>query len=205
MSSFFPGTGMPDRDWWQALWPDPMRVLQDLSIGPGMTVVDLCCGDGYFTASLAALVAPGAVIAVDIDAAMLERAKTACRGFQNCRFVQADARALADVVQQAADCVLVANTFHGVPDKVAMAHSVLAVLRPGGRFVVLNWHPLTREETTVLGQPRGPATAMRMSPAAVVQLAEEAGFGFERQVELSPYHYGVVFTKPQKAPSLRKR
>lgn len=195
-SSYFPGTGMPDRDWWEALWPDPKRILEDLGLGPGMTVIDLCCGDGYFTAPLATLVAPGEVIAVDIDAAMLERAKAACRGCQNCRFIQADARALADVVQQPSDCVLVANTFHGVPDKVGMAHSVFAVLRPGGRFVVINWHPLRREETTVLGQPRGPATAVRMSPAAVVRLVEVAGFRLERQVELPPYHYGVVFTKP---------
>ena len=47
---------MPDREWWQALWPDPGRVLEDVGVGDGMRVVDLCCGDGYFTVPMAQLV-----------------------------------------------------------------------------------------------------------------------------------------------------
>jgi predicted methyltransferase len=41
---------MPDDDWWQALWPDPAKVLVEMGVQPGMVVVDLCCGDGLFTA-----------------------------------------------------------------------------------------------------------------------------------------------------------
>ncbi|MHB1203164.1 MAG: class I SAM-dependent methyltransferase, partial [Acidithiobacillus sp.] len=51
--AFFPATVMPDPDWWQALWPDPEGVITALGVTPGMTVLDLCCGDGYFTAALA--------------------------------------------------------------------------------------------------------------------------------------------------------
>jgi len=40
----FPATLMPDKDWWQALWPDPRAVLTAVGIEPGMQVVDLCCG-----------------------------------------------------------------------------------------------------------------------------------------------------------------
>ena len=28
---------------------DPERVIRDVGIAPGMTVVDLCSGDGWFT------------------------------------------------------------------------------------------------------------------------------------------------------------
>ena len=56
MSANFPATSMPDRDWWAALWPDPEGVLRQVGVEPGMTVLDLCCGDGYFTAPLARLV-----------------------------------------------------------------------------------------------------------------------------------------------------
>ena len=55
-NELFEATAMPDRDWWQALWPDPKRVLTDIGIRRGMHVVDLCCGDGYFTAPLGQLV-----------------------------------------------------------------------------------------------------------------------------------------------------
>jgi hypothetical protein len=41
LPGFFEGTEMPDRCWWEALWPDPERVIRDVGIAPGMTVVDL--------------------------------------------------------------------------------------------------------------------------------------------------------------------
>lgn len=45
-TGFFPATVMPNPDWWQALWPQPGRVLADLAIAPGTEMaVDLCCGD----------------------------------------------------------------------------------------------------------------------------------------------------------------
>lgn len=72
----FPATAMPDRDWWAALWPDPDGVLRALGIRPGMTVVDLCCGDGYFTAPLARIV-QGRMHAVDIDPEMIEQTRAA--------------------------------------------------------------------------------------------------------------------------------
>lgn len=194
--AYFPATGMPDRDWWQALWPEPAKVLEALGLHAGMAVVDLCCGDGYFTAPLARLVSPGSVIAVDLDPAMLEQARAACRDCANCTFLQANACELAGLVRQPVDYVLIANTFHGVPDKTTLARSAFAVLQVGGRFAVVNWHALPRERTTVLGEPRGPATAMRMSPAAVAQVVQPAGFEMDRQIELPPYHYGAVFRKP---------
>lgn len=190
---YFPATGMPDRDWWQALWPDPGEVLEALGLRAGMTVVDLCCGDGYFTAPLARLVSPGHVIAVDLDPAMLEQAQAACRDCANCTFLQADARELTGLVREPVDYVLIANTFHGVPDKGALAHAVFSVLKPGGRFAIVNWYPLPREQTAVLGTPRGPATVMRMSPEAVQTIVEAAGFAVERVVALPPYHYGGIF------------
>ena len=53
---FFQGTGMPDPGWWEALWPDPAKVISDVGIAPGMAVVDLCSGDGWFTLQIAKVV-----------------------------------------------------------------------------------------------------------------------------------------------------
>ena len=66
---------MPDRDWWQALWPDPKQVLENIGVVRGMRVIDLCCGDGYFTAPMGQLVADGAVFAVELSADMLASAR----------------------------------------------------------------------------------------------------------------------------------
>ncbi|WP_227010609.1 class I SAM-dependent methyltransferase [Pelagibius marinus] len=191
---FFPATAMPDRDWWQALWPDPEGVLRRLGIQAGLTVADLCCGDGYFTAPLARLV-EGRVYAVDLDPAMLARARTEVEraGASVLGCIAADARAIAAVLPETVDFVLMANTFHGVPEQTVLARAVAAAMKPGGRFAVVNWHARPREETAVLGQPRGPRTELRMSPEDLRAVVEPAGFVLERLVELPPYHYGAVF------------
>ena len=201
-AEFFPATGMPDRDWWSALWPDPEATLRALGLKPGLKVVDLCCGDGYFTAPLARLVG-GGVIAVDLDPAMLELARTEVerQGAPPCRWVCGDVRDLPDLLSEAVDFVLLANTFHGVPDQPALAVAVAAVLLPGGRFAIVNWHPLPRQQTTILDRPRGPPTAMRMAPDRVRAVVEPAGFVLDRVVELPPYHYGSILNLgPRGAP-----
>lgn len=196
IAGFFPATAMPDSDWWSALWPEPAQVLAKLGLKRGMNVVDLCCGDGLFTAALAQMARR--VVAVDIDARMLDlaRAKVGAAGAINCAFVEGDAYEIATLVPWPADLVLIANTFHGVPDKERLARGVAAILKPNGRFVVVNWHRRPREETPVLGEQRGPKTEMRMEPEDVAAAVEQSGLRLERVVELPPYHYGAILQKP---------
>lgn len=191
----FPATLMPDPDWWHDLWPDPDGVARALGIEPGMTVADLGCGDGYFTAALARQAARGRVVALDIDPAMLEKAKAACQGATNCDWLLGDAMELKRLAPGPFDYVLMANTFHGVPDKTALAREVAAVLRPQGRFAIVNWHPIPREQTPVLGQPRGPATALRLSADQTRATVEPAGFELANLVEFPPYHYAAIFSR----------
>ncbi len=197
LAGFYPATAMPDPDWWQALWPEPQQVLAALGIRPDIEVVDLCCGDGLFTVPLALTVRR--VFAIDIDPGMLAlaRAKVAAAGATNCDFIEADAFAVAERVSCPVDFVLMANTFHGVPDKLRLARGVARVLKLGGRFAIVNWHRRPREETTMLGQPRGPKTEMRMTPSQVATEVEPADLKLVSVIELPPYHYGAIFEKPQ--------
>lgn len=193
----FPATLMPDANWWQALWSDPLAVLERVGFETGMIAVDLCCGDGHFTAPMSALL-QGRVYAVDLDPNMLARARSAVEaaGAPDCTWIEGDARDMARLVPEPVDIVFIANTFHGVPDQTALARSAVEILKPGGAFVVVNWHAIAREDTPVLGQPRGPRTELRMSPEDVRQVVERAGLSLSHVVELPPYHYGAVFRKP---------
>jgi ubiquinone/menaquinone biosynthesis C-methylase UbiE len=196
LSGFFEGTGMPDPGWWEALWPDPAKVLRDVGVTPGMEVVDLCSGDGWFTLPLSKIAR--SVIAIDIDAALLEVAKMRVAergGAPNCTFVKADAYNIAMVVGHTVDHVFLANAFHGVPDGPRLAQAVHDVLKPGGFFAIVNWYARPREETRVLGEPRGPATQLRMTPEQTIASVEPGGLKFRSQVEVSPYHYGAVFER----------
>lgn len=130
----------------------PWGVLRGLGVEPGMTAVDLCCGDGYFTAPLAAIV-DGRVYGVDLDPALLDlaRGEVEHRGGRVRQWICGDARDLPELLAQQVDFVLLANTFHGVPEKTLLACNVATVLRPGGRFAIVNWRPLAREQTVFFG------------------------------------------------------
>jgi len=194
-SPYFAATAMPDRDWWAALWPDPDAVLRLLGIRPGMRVVDLCCGDGYFTAPLSRLVEDGGMVAIDLSAEMLCLARNAIAraGGEDVRFVRLDARQLPDLIDEPVDVIFLANTLHGVDDKKAMCTAIRGTLAVGGRLVIVNWHALPREQTPVLGQPRGPSTEPRMSPEATRSIVEPAGFRQVRIGDVGPYHCAAIF------------
>ena len=195
-AAFFPATVMPDPDWWQALWPDPEGVIRALGVKPGMTVLDLCCGDGYFTAALARQVEDGRILGFDLDEQMLAAAASVCAGLENCTFLQGDAMDLHWLLPESVGYCLMANTFHGVPEQTTLAREIARVLKPGGLFAVVNWHARPREETPVLGQARGPRTELRMTPEQVRAVVEPPGLRLDRVVELPPYHYGALFRLP---------
>jgi len=191
----FPATIMPDSDWWQDLWPNPEAVLQALGIEQNMHVVDLCCGDGLFTKSLCELTKTGKVWAVDLDAKLLAEAEKACNGRTNFQAIFGDARELPNQIDKPTDFVFMANTFHGVPEKSDLSKAVHQSLKKEGKFVIVNWHQQPRETTTVLNQPRGPDTKLRMTPEMVKAIVEPAGFLQEKVIDVGPYHYASIFMK----------
>lgn len=192
---FFAGTGMPDPGWWEALWPDPAGVLTKVGLKPAMDVIDLCAGDGWFTLQIAKVARH--VTAIDIDGKLLEtaRIRVAEGGQRNCTYIEGNAYDIARLVERPVDLVFLANAFHGVPDKPRLAKAVETVLRPRGLFVIVNWHARPREETRVLGEPRGPATGLRIDPQAVSSAVSQTGLKPAGFVELPPHHYASIFRK----------
>jgi SAM-dependent methyltransferase len=194
-AGFFQGTEMPNAGWWEALWPDPAGVLAAVGMRHGMDVIDLCSGDGWFTLQIAKIAAR--VTAIDIDPALLEvaRHRLVESGAANCEFADGDAYDLSKLAKRPADLVFLANAFHGVPDRPKLARAVGSALKPGGLFAVVNWHKRPREETTVLGEPRGPRTELRMSPEETAADVEAGGLTLVRVVDIPPYHYGALFAR----------
>jgi SAM-dependent methyltransferase len=192
---FFDGTEMPTAGWWEALWPDPIGVLRAVGLQPGMDVIDLCSGDGWFTLQIAKVARN--VVAIDIDHGILEvaRKRLSEASVANCKFVAGDAYELIELWEKPVDFVFMANAFHGVPDKLRLARSVHDILKPGGKFAVVNWQDRPREETQVLGEPRGPRTELRIGPDVVKADVEPSGLKLTEVVEILPYHYGAIFQR----------
>jgi ubiquinone/menaquinone biosynthesis C-methylase UbiE len=193
--AFFDGTEMPTAGWWEALWPDPAGVLAAVGIKPGMDVIDLCSGDGWFTLQIAKIARH--VTAIDIDPHLLDvaRHRLAENGMTNCDFVAGDAYALADLMSASVDFVFMANAFHGVPDRPRLARAVRETLKSNGRLAIVNWHQRPREETVILGEPRGPKTKLRLLPDQTINAVEAGGMKFADLVEIPPYHYGAIFER----------
>lgn len=170
-------------------------ALADVTPGAQAQSSSAQSGDGWFTREIAKVVRH--VVAIDIDGMLLETARLRLSesGLSNCDFVQGDACELASLWPEPVDFIFMANAFHGVPDKGRLAASVHGALKTSGRFAVVNWHTRPREETVILGEPRGPKTGLRIAPEGVRLAVESSGLRLVHVVEIPPYHYAAVFEK----------
>lgn len=100
---------------------------------PGLTLLDVGCGPGTITVDLAAMVAPGEVVAVDSAAGILEEARVtaAGRGVGTITFEEADALALP-YADGRFDVVHAHQVLQHLGDPVAALGEMRRVCRPGG-------------------------------------------------------------------------
>jgi arsenite methyltransferase len=153
----------PARDEWQK----PDDVIRALQLTPSSVVADLGAGTGYFAMRLARVVPRGAVIATDLEPAMVryldERARR--ENLTNVTSVLAT-RAASGLTPESVDAILVVHVWHHLDDRVAFARDIAASLRPDGRVVVVDFR---------LDATRGPPAAMRLAPDAIVADLRAAG------------------------------
>lgn len=114
-----------------------MRLPTDwLNIPPGGTALDVGCGPGNITASLArAAGSDGLALGVDISEPMLARAVRAEAGPQ-VGFLRADAQRLP-LRGETVDAVVSMAALQLIPDPPAALAEMARVLRPGGRMAVM--------------------------------------------------------------------
>lgn len=172
----------PARDAWQK----PDQVIAALSLRPGQVACDVGAGPGYFTLRLARAVGPqGRVYAVDVEPKILDalRERLAASGLRNVTPVLA----LADdplLPAAACDVILIVDTYHHFPDRVAYLGRLTRALRRGGRIVNVDYH---KRET-----PVGPPVEHRLSREEFLVEAQSAGLVVAEEPTFLPYQYFVV-------------
>ncbi|WP_193163083.1 bifunctional demethylmenaquinone methyltransferase/2-methoxy-6-polyprenyl-1,4-benzoquinol methylase UbiE [Microbulbifer hainanensis] len=109
---------------------------------PGQTILDIAGGTGDLTARFSRIVGPeGQVVLADINESMLKvgRDRLLDRGIAgNVVPVQADAQYLP-FPDNTFDCITIAFGLRNVTDKDLALRSMLRVLKPGGRLLVLEF------------------------------------------------------------------
>ena len=130
------------------------RFTIELSgVRKGNAVLDIAGGTGDLAARFAELVGPdGRVVLADINDSMLQvgRDKLLDTGrLSNIEFVQADAQFLP-FPDDSFDCVTIAFGLRNVTDKDLALRSILRVLKPGGRLLILEFSKPENELLTQL-------------------------------------------------------
>ena len=122
----------------QRLWRK--KLFKKLAVKPGDFALDLCCGTGDLTIALAQQVGPsGNVVGLDFNEDMLALAydKVLTAGVEKeAQLRQADAMNLP-YEDESFNIVTIGFGLRNVPDANQVLREVYRVLKPGGKFAVL--------------------------------------------------------------------
>ena len=158
----------------------PRRMLEP-HIQPGMTVLDIGCGMGIFTRAMARMVGDGGrVVAVDLQQKMLDvLMKRARRDGTSHRVHPHACEANRLGIDEQADFGIACAMVHEVPDKDRLFREILASLKPGATFLVL--------------EPAGHVTRKAMDETA--RVAEDAGFRVQQRNKTWTLHH-MLLSRP---------
>lgn len=163
-----------ERDRWQR----PSEILQALHLEQGSVVVDLGCGAGYFALKLSPLVGVrGRVLAVDIRRVSLVFlwTRAALWGEHNITVILSQPD--DPYLREAADAVLIVNTYHELTYPRKILDGVFKSLRSGGRLVVVD-----RGASSAQGETRDVETQHHELPLDLAGLEiRQSGFEIIRQ------------------------
>jgi ubiquinone/menaquinone biosynthesis C-methylase UbiE len=162
------------------------RLARQARAGPGVSVLDLCCG----------VAGPGRMITaewgchylgVDHSASALATARRLA-GNLSCRFAQAH---LPPLPEGRFEVVFLLETMLAFPDKEALMREVARVLEPGGRFAftVEEGRPLTQQERARMP---GADTVWPVELAKLTSLLRDAGLTVTWRREYSSAHHAMA-------------
>lgn len=130
-------------------------IIQRLDLRPGMKVLDVGCGPGRLSIPIAQAIGPeGTVVAVDIQPAMLRRAKdkTVVAGVKNVEFVE-NAVGGGTLGVRDFDRAVLVTVLGEIPDRRAALKEIYESLKAGGILSVseIIFDPHFQTRGTILG------------------------------------------------------
>ena len=166
-------------------WLQPAdKLIERSGIEPGMSVMELGCGSGAFTVSVARAVGEqGKVYAVDIQPAMLKQlerklARPENRDIRNIELKQAGAYNLP-FEDESLDLVYMVTVLPEIPDRARVVREIKRILKPGGILAV----------TEFLPDPDYPLRS------TTIRLCQREGFALDES-QGNLWNYTVRFRKP---------
>jgi SAM-dependent methyltransferase len=183
-------SGMPGNELWETFY-DPLKILNLMEIDTSVnTFFDIGCGYGTFLFPAAQYVEKK-VIGLDIDEEMIQYCKDKADhlNLKNVKLITGDidsAPCVSSLSGEEIDYAALFNILH-CEEPVKLLKSVYNLLISDGRVGVIHW----KYEKT----PRGPSMEIRPKPEQIIEWAVIAGFKILKQLDLPPYHYGIILKK----------
>ena len=184
VSAYAPGEFVGQESFMRA--DEILALAVEAGIGPGVTVLDLCCGVAgpgrHITRELGC-----DYLGVDYSASAVGIAAERAAGL-TCRF---EVREVPPVPAGPFDVVLLLETMLAFPDKHTLVHEIAGALSPDGRFAftVEEGRPLTRDERTRMPD----ADTVWLTPLPdLLSVLRGAGLRVRWQQELTGSHLAMV-------------
>lgn len=171
---------------------DPQKVIEQLDIESGMKIAEFGCGTGYFVFPVAQKVGSGGTVyALDVVKEKLEAVESRAKldGFFNIITKRANLENEngSGLEKESIDWVVLVNMLFQNKAKEPILKEVMNVLKKTGKVLVIEWN----EEV----YPIGPEEKLRVSKKNLIQIAEMEELKTEKEIEVSDFHYGIIFVK----------
>jgi predicted methyltransferase len=171
----------------RAEWQKPDEVLAALRLTPGDAVADIGAGGGYFTERFARLLGDtGRVYAIDVQDTMIEalNKRVTTQGLDNVEVIRGD---FDDprLPDNSCDLIFFSSVYKEIQNRPAYMRKVRQALKPEGRVAILEY----RVNELAPGPPR----SMRLSPQAITEEMETAGFHLVEEFDFLPRENFLVY------------
>lgn len=171
----------------------PQENLLQLGLREGMKVGDFGAGSGHYARAAAAIVGhSGRVYAIDVQEELLKHLKlnTHDQHKSIIEVIWGDIEKPGGTRLRDAslDAIILANTFFQVENRFGLLKEMKRTLKPGGKFIVIDW--------------AGSYGGMGPVPEQVVSEHEaeaffiQGGFHKVKSFRAGPHHYGIIFAAP---------
>ena len=167
----------------------PNRVIQALELKPTDVVADIGAGTGYFSFRFSPYVPDGLVLAVDIQQDMLDiiQSRKESESVSNVRSILGTITN-PNLPADSVDVAIIISSYHEFSNPREMMQNIVAALRPGGRFVLVEYRG---EDPTIQISP-----LRRMTQDQAIKEMRLVGLRWKETKDFLPQQHFLIFEKP---------
>ena len=165
------------------------QAIENMDIQADERIADIGAGSGYYTFRMARKAPRGKVFAVDLQPEMLDliHQRIEREDIENVEPVRGSETS-PNLEANSVDLVTMVDVYHELSHPREMMEHIVSALRPGGRFVLLEYR--TEDPTVPIKRLH------KLSEAQAVREMASVGLQLQENIDNLPWQHCMVFTLP---------